>query len=97
MSNRDDIVIKPDELGNLPISPPRRSFADFVPNGVKTFLFNHFGWFAAPTAYETWLIKSLFLRVFYQSYRTKELSDVGTYHVGKPGHVITGKGSKELN
>ena len=61
-----DLEIELDELGNLPLYPPRRRFIDFVPTFIMSLIRRRFSWPKASPR-EAWAVKGLMLRVAYQS------------------------------
>ena len=67
-----DVEINPDELGNIPVYPPRRILRDFIPMRIKTFFRKRYDVFPASPR-ELWLIQSLFLRIFFNTYRVNQL------------------------
>ena len=67
-----DVEINPDNLGDIPIYPPRRILRDFIPTRVKTFFRKRYDVFPA-SPLELWILQSLFLRIFYNTYRVSQL------------------------
>lgn len=67
-----DIEIDPAELGETTLYPPRRTLVDFIPQFIKRPLRQRFNVLLASPR-EVWVLKSLFLRIFYNSYRVAEL------------------------
>jgi hypothetical protein len=61
-----DLEIELNELGNLPLYPPRRRFIDFVPTFIMSLIRRRFSWPKASPR-EAWAVKGLMLRVAYQS------------------------------
>lgn len=66
-----ELTIKPSELGNVSCLPPRRRLFDLVPSFILNWTRKKFQW-PAQSPFETWLIQSLFLRLFYQNHLTAQ-------------------------
>ena len=67
-----DIEIDPASLGDTPIHPPHRILRDFLPLVLKSWLRRKFNILPASPR-EVWVLKSLFLRIFYNTQRVEQL------------------------
>ncbi len=88
------------ELGDTPVRPPRRKLWDFVPNFLAMFIVNKLGWNPAPTPYEIWLVRSVYLRGYYNRfYKAINLLNHQSAVVALDafGNAINTPGSSELN
>lgn len=61
---KHNVEVEPSNLGSLSIKPPRRRLWDFLPESVAMWLLRR-GVNPKPTPYETWALKNLMLRSFY--------------------------------
>jgi hypothetical protein len=84
MARNLDIEIDPAELGDTTLYPPRRTLVDFLPDFIKNPLRVRFNVLPA-TPREVWVLKSLFLRIFYNTYRVSELIEKQpkAFHTGE--------------
>ena len=62
---KHNVHVDPSKLANLSIKPPRRRLWDFLPESVAIWLLRH-GFNPKPTPYETWALKNIMLRSFYE-------------------------------
>jgi len=77
-----DIEIDPAELGNTPIFPPRRRCTDLIPKFISNCLRKNYNVLKA-TPREEWVLRSLFLRIFYNTQRVNQLIE----QTPKPFHT----------
>lgn len=62
------VEVEISELGDTPVHPPRRRLWDFVPNRLAMFIVNTLKYNPPPTPYELWLLKSIYLRGYYNRF-----------------------------
>jgi hypothetical protein len=72
--SRLEIDIDPATLGDTPVHPPRRRLLDFLPGFIKTPIRKRFDRLKA-TPREVWVLRSLYLRIFYNAQRLNEAID----------------------
>jgi len=79
-----DIEIDPASLGDTPLHPPRRTLVDWCPKFIKNRLRKRFNWPLA-TPREVWVLRSLFLRIFYNTQRVNQLIEQTpkAFHTGE--------------
>lgn len=66
-----ELTIEPKKLGQVECLPPRRQWPDFVPSRILHWFRDRYQW-PAQTKRDVWLVKSLFLRLFYQNHLTEK-------------------------
>ena len=81
-----DMEIAVDDLGTLPLYPPRRRLVDLIPTFLISWLRKRYSWPKA-TPRETWAVSGLMLRVVYQTQRTAALIE----EVPKPFYLSENK------
>ena len=67
-----EIESETETLGDTPLNPPRRGQVDFIPSFIKTPLRRKLGILRA-TKREVWVLRSLYLRIFYNTMRVNLL------------------------
>lgn len=65
----NDLVIEIQDLPATPVFPPRRGFFDLLPDFIATWARKR--WKIRPTAYETWVVRSVLLRATFTGLYTK--------------------------
>lgn len=83
-----DIEIEPASLGDTPVHPPRRILRDFIPMFIKAWLRQKFDILPASPR-EVWVLRSLFLRIFYNTQRVNQLIE----KTPKPFFISEAKGN----
>lgn len=87
------IEVDIENLGDLPVKPPRKRLWDLLPKWFCEFWLTVGGYSPKPTPYEVWLISNIVLRAKYKSARLIMLELAGQMTMPQ-GNA---PGSKELN